>query len=85
MDAVKKKLLYRSQHMGTKENDAIFGGFATKMIRVLSFSEINAYEKLLASSDQDLYDWVLGIKPLPTHLDRNLLNLIQETVGLKKT
>ena len=57
IDNLKKKIIYRSKHRGTKEMDLLLGNFVNKYID--SFSEIELEELmfLLNIDDDVLYKW----------------------------
>ena len=54
---LKKKIIYRANHRGTKEMDLLLGGFVKKYIDNLNEAEINDLEKLLFVDDEIIYKW----------------------------
>lgn len=76
MDVRRKKLLYKAQHCGMKENDVLLGRFAAANLAAMTDSELASFEALLEESDNDLYDWVIGKKSLPDHIDADLMAAI---------
>ena len=76
MDARRKRLLYRSQHRGTREADILLGGFAAGHLRALDAAELDAFETLLEESDNDLKAWILGHVPVPKRHDTSLMTLL---------
>ena len=74
MDELRRKLLFRSEHRGTKEMDLILGTFARKFLPTASDKQVKAYEELLLESDPDLYNWISGREPVPDHNDNSLIN-----------
>ena len=81
-----KRLVFRSHHMGTNENDVLFGAFAERHLGELSAAELDQYEALLAVEDPALFDWVTGRIQPPAQYDTDvLLRLRQFTlVEVKK-
>ena len=73
MDARRKKLLFRCNHRGTKENDILLGGFAAIHVKDLSEAQLAAFEALLDESDNDLYNWIIGKDPVPEAHDHDLM------------
>ena len=69
MDPLRKKLLFRSQHCGWKENDFLLGRYAVEVMDSLSEADLAAFELLLLESDNDIYNWVTERESLPAHLD----------------
>ena len=54
---IKKKIIYRSTHRGTKEMDLLLGTFVKKNINFLNDSELNDLDKLLEIEDKILEEW----------------------------
>ncbi len=59
MNNLIKKLLYRSNHRGTKEMDLLIGGFANENIKKLTQIELKEFEILLNFTDKDLSSWLV--------------------------
>ena len=78
MDARRKKLLFRSQHCGMKENDFLLGRFAAEHVENLSDEDLSAFEALLRESDNDIYNWVTGKEPAPADHDTPFLAALIE-------
>lgn len=77
MDPTRKRLLFHCTHMGTKENDVMFGAFVTAHVDTLSDDEVADLEALLENNDLDLYDWVMKRKPVPPEWDSAVLRKLQ--------
>ena len=60
IDNLKKKILYRSEHRGTKEMDLLLSNFVKKYINSLNASELCELELLLNIDDEVLYKWYLN-------------------------
>ena len=56
-EILKKKIIYRSTHRGSKEMDLLLGNFVKKYIEELNDVELNDLEKLLFLEDEILYNW----------------------------
>src|SRR6185437_7256779 len=65
----RKRLLYRSIYRGNKENDILLGQFARAHIAEFSAAELDQYERLLATGDNDIFDWVAGKAAVPPDMD----------------
>ena len=72
-----KKLKYRAEHRGFREADIIIGGFAEAHLHALSEAELDAFERLIDQADQDLYGWIIGVKPTPEEFDGEMLARIR--------
>ncbi len=71
-----KRLLFRAHHMGSNENDILFGGFAEKYLGSMSEDQILRFERLLKETDADLFDWVTGKLPIPAEYNDDVMELI---------
>ncbi|NKB43315.1 MAG: succinate dehydrogenase assembly factor 2 [Alphaproteobacteria bacterium] len=61
----RKRLKYRATHRGTKEADAIIGGFVIANIQDLSDDQLDALESFLDCPDPDISDWLRGVSDPP--------------------
>ena len=77
MDARLKRLKFRAHHMGSNENDILFGGFAEKYIETLTPEQLDRFEALIAETDNDLFVWVTGKEPVPERLDHDVMAMIK--------
>ena len=57
-----KKLIYRSNHRGTKEMDLLIGGFAIENLKKLNPKELQEFELLLNFTDKELSSWLVDNK-----------------------
>ena len=57
-----KKLLYISNHRGTKEMDLLIGGFAIENLKKLNPEELKEFELLLNFTDKELSSWLIDNK-----------------------
>ena len=57
---LKKKILYLSEHRGTKEMDLILSSFVKKYINLFDKRELVDLESLLNMEDEVLYKWYLN-------------------------
>ena len=60
-DILKKKILYRSIHRGTKEMDLLLGNFVSKFINTLNESELYELKSLLEINDEILHKWYFNL------------------------
>lgn len=77
MDARRKRVIYRCQHCGMKENDVLLGGFAAKHAAGLDDDELALLEALLEEPDNDLYNWITGKVPVPAAHDHHLMTRLR--------
>ena len=60
IDNLKKKILFRSGHRGTKEMDLLLSNFVKKYVNSLNENELCELESLLNIDDGVLYKWYLN-------------------------
>ena len=56
---LKKQIIYRSMHRGTKEMDLLLGNFVQKHIDELSTIDLKDLIKLLFIEDEVIYKWYI--------------------------
>jgi len=56
-EILKKQIIYRSMHRGSKEMDLLLGNFVKKYIDEFNDIELNDLKKLLFIEDQIIYKW----------------------------
>ena len=59
-EILKKQIIYRSMHRGTKEMDLLLGNFVKKHIDELNSTELKDLEKLLFIEDEIIYKWYIN-------------------------
>ncbi|NQV84767.1 MAG: succinate dehydrogenase assembly factor 2 [Rhodospirillales bacterium] len=73
MEPRQKRLLFRCNHRGTKENDILLGGFAAIHVNDLTETQLAGLESMLDESDIELYKWITGKEPVPPAHDHDLM------------
>ena len=58
-EILKKQIIYRSMHRGTKEMDLILGNFVKNYINEFNITELKDLEKLLFIEDEIIYKWYI--------------------------
>ena len=56
-EILKKQIIYRSTHRGTKEMDILLGNFVKKHIDHFTDGELKELEQILVIEDEILYRW----------------------------
>jgi len=59
IDILRKKLLFRSSHRGTKEMDILLGTFFKDNYDLLNEKELLEFKLLLMITDKALSDWLI--------------------------
>ena len=62
-EILKKQIIYRSMHRGTKEMDLLLGNFVKRYIDKFDFDELNDLNKLLFIEDEVIYKWYFENNP----------------------
>ena len=56
-EILKKQIIYRSKHRGTKEMDLLLGKFVKKYINLLNTDDLLDLNSILAIEDEVLFNW----------------------------
>jgi len=76
-EILKKQIIYRSTHRGTKEMDLLLGGFVKKYIDKFTHNELKDVEKLLRVGDDVLQKWYFEKKSLNSILNSNVSRMLK--------
>jgi len=77
LDAMRRRLKFRSWHRGTRESDLLLGSFADRHLEGFSAEQLDRFDRLLGSSDPDLYNWMTGREPVPGDHDHDVMKLLK--------
>ena len=69
-EILKRQIIYRSKHRGTKEMDLLLGNFVKKYIDKFDTEELRDLDKLLFIEDEVIYKW---------YFENNLNDIIPKT------
>ena len=56
-ETLKKQIIYRSTHRGSKEMDILLGSFVNKYIEEFNSADLKKLHNLLMIEDEFLYHW----------------------------
>ena len=76
-EILKKQIIYRSTHRGTKEMDLLLGNFVKKHVDELSNSDLLELEKLLLREDEVLSKWYFENKQIESLPDNKVYTLFK--------
>ena len=79
----RKMLLFRARRRGFKEVDLIFGAYADRFLPGLDAGGLDRFEALLLAPDQDVYDWLRGVAPVPAEHDHEVFAGLKSFCGRK--
>ena len=74
----RKRLIFRSDHRGTKEMDLLLGSFAKKHVPGMSEDELTQFDEILKENDPNLYNWITGKEPEPDNVKSPLFDRLKE-------
>jgi len=80
MDDYRKRVLFRAHHMGSNENDLLFGGFAERSLATLTDEQVRRFEALIAVNDADLFNWATGKVAVPAEYETDVLAMLKHYV-----
>ena len=66
-EILKKQIIYRSTHRGSKEMDLLLGNFVKKNIDSLDIFELNTLIELMDIEDEILHKWDFRRQFFPTN------------------
>lgn len=69
IDIRRRQLRFRAWHRGTREADLLLGPFADSFLPNCPEPEVAAFAHLMEAEDPDLWDWVVGRKPVDPAFD----------------
>jgi antitoxin CptB len=72
----RRRLRFRVWHRGMREVDLILGRYADARLSELDSGQLDAFEALLETPDQEVLGWVMGEIPIPPASDSPLLRSI---------
>ena len=81
LDGRRRRLLFRANHRGTRENDFLVGGFVAARLAAFTPEEIEALESIMDLPDPALADWLTGRRPIPPEHDTPMLRAMRDARG----
>lgn len=78
LDVRRRRLLFRSTHRGTYENDLMIGGFVRAHLAELTEADVDALETVMEIPDTDLADWLTGRVPIPLEDETPMLRRMRD-------
>ena len=64
LEGRRRRLLFRANHRGTRENDILIGNFVATRLAAFSAEEIGVLEIIMELPDTWLADWLTGRTPI---------------------
>ncbi len=77
----RRRLLFRANHRGTRENDILVGGFVSARLADFTETEIAELQTIMDLPDPVLADWLTGRAPIAAEHNTPLMRAIREARG----
>ena len=84
LETYKKKIIYKASHRGSKEMDILLGNFINKHIELFNENELHHFDLLLDCDDDDIYQWILGKKDIPSRYQNRVFSLLLNSIQNQK-
>jgi antitoxin CptB len=78
LEGRRRRLLFRANHRGTRENDILVGGFVSAGLATFSEEEIAALEAIVELPDTWLGDWLTGRRAIPVEFDGAMIRAMRD-------
>ncbi len=78
IENTRRRLIFRSDHRGTKEMDLLLGTFAKKHVPTMSEEELAQFDEILKENDPNLYNWITGKEVEPDNVKSPLFDRLKE-------
>ena len=75
----RRRALWRAGHRGMQELDLVLGSYARAHVAGMDGDAMAHFESILAAADTDLFDWVMGIAPVPAQYHGPVLEALRRS------
>ncbi len=79
LDYRRRRALWRAGDRGMKELDLVLGTYAREHLTRMDGDAIAHFEAILAAPDTDLFDWVMGIAPVPAQYQGPVIDALRRS------
>ena len=73
----RKRMKFHCWHRGFREMDLILGNFSDRFLGELTATELDDLEVLLDQPDTDVYQWIVGQRPVPESFNSPVFSRLQ--------
>ena len=78
---MRKRLIYRAWHRGTREMDMILGRFADVHVPLMDEDQLAEFNELLKENDPDIYNWITRRENPPANVHSDVLGQLMDAFG----
>jgi antitoxin CptB len=79
IDFRRRRALWRAGHRGMRELDLVLGAYARAHVAGMDGDALAQFESILAAADTDLFDWVMGIAPVPAQYQGPVIDALRRS------
>lgn len=83
-DPYRRKLHFRAHHRGTREADALVGGFFDRYSSGWNKADFDWFERLLDEQDVDIIDWALGLQSTDPSFEGPMMDALKRLDYISK-
>ncbi|GAB5389805.1 MAG: succinate dehydrogenase assembly factor 2 [Alphaproteobacteria bacterium] len=76
IEKLRKQLMFRAWHRGTREMDFLMGTFAQRYINDFTPDQLIKFKAMIEVSDPELYNWRTGAEPVPADMQHDVMLLL---------
>lgn len=73
LNIIRKRLIYRACHRGTREMDMILGPFAAQFLPKCDAAALARFTLVLEEADSEFMSWITGQSEIPADADREMI------------
>ncbi len=77
-DPYLRKLHFRAHHRGTREADALVGGFFDRYAQNWNADDSAWFERLLDEQDVDILGWALGTQEVDPAFEGSMMDVLKK-------
>ena len=75
----RRRAVWRAAHRGMRELDLVLGSYARAHVGAMNGEGLSHFESILAAADADLFDWVMGMAPVPAEYQGPVLDALRRS------
>ena len=75
----RRRALWRAGHRGMRELDLVLGAYASAHVAGMDGEAMAHFEAILDEADTDLFDWVMGLSPVPARYQGPLIAALRQS------
>jgi antitoxin CptB len=73
----RRRAVWRAAHRGMRELDLVLGSSARAHVGAMNGEVVSHFDSTLAAADAALFDWVMGMAPVPAEYHGPVLDALR--------